>query len=77
MMQLAHEGVITIGKGDILGLIFMAPVLCVAVGLIGAWLMYVGMNGVQGSAFAFFPVALGLCALVGWGMWDFGHWLTA
>lgn len=77
MTQLAHEGVITIGKGDILGLILMSPGIFVGVMMLGAWATDLMVNGVHGDGWKVIPVALAVCALVSWGMWEFGHWLTA
>lgn len=76
MITLAQEGVITLGKGDILGLIFLAPVLIVGIGLAASLILDLMINGFGGSGWMVIPPALGVCALTGWGLWEFAHWLT-
>lgn len=77
MTALASSVVISLDKGDILGLILVSPAVFTGVMLLLAWATDLMANGASGDGWKVIPVALALCALMGWGAWEFADWLTS
>lgn len=75
---MAAQTTITIDKGDILG-----GALAAIPGVVGLWIIaMIFVTSLMGEAIRpkelpFPLLVLGLLSLVGWGLWEFGHWFTS